>query len=193
MTPCPAASPAPSNARPPQPPPQPRKPSTLHVSLLAVALAASSIFPTSAVLAQAPLPDGVDTAIAYCTNLADEASDARFARQAAKLEAMEAAVQERLAALEAKRAEYQAWLERRETFLARAQESLVSIYSGMRPDAASEQLAAMEELTAAAIVAKLSPRAASAVLNEMATDKAARLATIMSGMVRQDDNRASAG
>ncbi|MEM8663539.1 MAG: MotE family protein [Pseudomonadota bacterium] len=153
----------------------------------------ASTVPSGVVVAQANQVDGVDTAIAYCTNLADEASDARFARQAAKLEAMEAAVQDRLSALEAKRAEYQSWLERRQAFLDRAQDSLVSIYAGMRPDSASEQLAAMDELTAAAIVAKLAPRAASAVLNEMATDKAARLATIMSGMARENDNMANAG
>ena len=95
-------------------------------------------------------------------------------------------------ALETKRAEYEDWLERRQRFLERAQQNLVSIYSGMQPEAASEQLAAMDELTAAAIVAKLSPRAASAVLGEMQTEKAARIATIMSGLARESD-RSEAG
>ncbi|MEM9223581.1 MAG: MotE family protein [Pseudomonadota bacterium] len=144
--------------------------------------------PSGRTFAQTSPPDGVDTAIAYCTNLADEAADARVARQAEKLRQLEQAIEERLGALEEKRAEYQDWLKRREDFLDRAQASLVSIYSGMRPDAASEQLAAMNELTAASIVAKLSPRAASAVLNEMAADKAARLATIIAGLSRENDN-----
>ncbi|MEM0908931.1 MAG: MotE family protein [Pseudomonadota bacterium] len=147
------------------------------------------MLPPQTLFAQANLPDGVDTALAYCTNIADEAADARFAKKAAKLKLMEDQIDSRLAALEKKRAEYQEWLERRERFLEQAQEGLVSIYSTMRPDAASEQLAAMNELTAAAIVAKLAPRAASAVLNEMETEKAARIATIMAGLARPNDDR----
>ncbi|MEM8855875.1 MAG: MotE family protein, partial [Pseudomonadota bacterium] len=126
----------------------------------------------------------LETARAYCSNLADAASDARFARKLARLNAVEADIEARLVALEEKRAEYESWLDRRQRFLRQAEDSLVTIYAGMRPDAASAQLAAMEELTAAAILAKVQPRTASAILNEMEADKAARLATIMSGMSR---------
>ena len=123
---------------------------------------------------------------AYCTNLADEAGDARFARKLARLQEAETQVNERLNALEAKRQEYEDWLTRREKFLKLAEENLVAIYSGMRPDAASAQLAAMHELQAAAVIAKVSPRTASAILNEMETKKAARIAAIMAGLSRDD-------
>ncbi|MEM7694965.1 MAG: MotE family protein [Pseudomonadota bacterium] len=186
MTPCP--TPPPMTKPFPGHRPRPPRPAKVKRKLSVCALlVAANLAPTGAAIAQAPQIDGVDTALQYCTNLTDAAADARFARKAARLEALEMAVEERLVALEQKRAEYQDWLQRREAFLERAQDGLVSIYRTMAPDAASEQLAAMDEITAAAIVAKLPSRAASAVMNEMATDKAARIATIMSGMGREND------
>ena len=134
---------------------------------------------------------GADTARAYCTNLADEAEDARYAHKLARLQEAEAKVEERLLALEAKRREYEEWLTRRERFMTLAQENLVAIYAGMRPDAASEQLAAMDELTAAAVMARIAPRTASSILNEMDVKKAARLASIMAGLARADRERSA--
>jgi len=190
MTPCPATSPTPPRTRPPR---HPRPPFARRVLLLGAILAAGTFAATATRGQDASPPDGLDTALAYCTNLADEASDARFARKAETLKALEDEVEMRLDALEAKRAEYQTWLERREEFLDRAQDSLVSIYSGMRPDAASAQLAVMDEFTAAAIVASLKPRTASALLNEMETEKAARLATIMATLGRGKDSAGKNG
>lgn len=191
MTPPPAAPPPlrPAAGAPSGRPQPPRRPFAWQVAALTGLFMVATTVPTGVAIGQTSGADGLDTALSYCTNLADAAADARFAKKAARLEMLRGEVVERLEALEEKRAEYEAWLERRERFLARAQESLVSIYAGMRPDAASEQLAAMDETTAAAIVAKLSPRAASAVLNEMDTETAARIATIMAGLSRQDDTR----
>ncbi|XWN33000.1 MAG: MotE family protein [Devosia sp.] len=159
-------------------------------SVLILALASSAVVPPVIANAQ-DNAELLETARAYCSNLADAASDARFARKLARLNAVEAGIDARLVALEEKRAEYEAWLDRRQRFLRQAEDSLVTIYAGMRPDAASAQLAAMDELTAAAILAKAQPRTASAILNEMEADKAARLATIMSGMSRPSDRRAA--
>lgn len=131
-----------------------------------------------------------DTAVAYCGNLADAAADARYARKLARLKELEAGIEDRLAALEKKRAEYEDWLKKRERFLSIADDGLVAIYSGMRAEAASEQLAAMDEVTAASVIAKVQPRTASAILNEMDPDKAARLATIVAAM-SQDERQQS--
>lgn len=131
-----------------------------------------------------------DTALAYCSNLADAAQDARYARKLARLQAAEARIEERLAALEEKRAQTEDWLTRRQAFLARAEASLVDIYAGMRPEAASEQLAEMDDFTAAAVIAKVAPRAASAILNEMEPRKAARIASIMAGLSRTESGKA---
>ena len=204
MTPTPAAPPptrpADASLPPTQRPLPPRRIAVWHVASLALLLTLSTTVPAGQAIGQTGSgstaaaraggnAEGVDTALAYCSNLADAASDARFARKAARLRALEGEVEDRLKALEKKRAEYQEWLDKRQRFLAMAQQNVVSIYTAMRPDAASEQLAAMDDLTAAAIIARLSARSASAVLNEMETEKAARIATIMSGMARGNDER----
>jgi len=166
--------------------PDPPRVQRLFPALLAAAAFAAAL---PAAKADEAADEAADTALAYCTNLADEATDARFARQLARLKTAEAAIEERLGALERKRAETEEWLARRRRFLALAEENLVAIYEGMRPDAASEQLAEMNELTAAAVIAKVEPRTASAILNEMDAKKAARLAAIMAGLSREEPPR----
>lgn len=135
--------------------------------------------------AAAPDSAAGENAALYCRNIADAAADARFTRQQAALAAMEKEIEARLAQLEAKRAEYQEWLARREAFLKKADESLIAVVSQMRPDAAAAQLAAMNEDMAAAVLARLSPRVASAILNESEPARAARLTSTMVGMARR--------
>jgi len=134
-----------------------------------------------------------DNARKYCTNIADAAADARYARQIAALKEMEAQIDERIAALEAKRAEYEDWLTRREEFLRKADESVVAIFSSMRPDAASQQMSLMPSEAAAAILVKLKPRVASAILNEMNPAKAAQLTGTMVGLARPSDEAKTPG
>lgn len=126
-----------------------------------------------------------DNALAYCRNIANVAADARFARQAAALAAMEKELEQRIAQLEAKRAEYQDWLQRREAFLKKADESLIAVISQMRPDAAAAQISVMADEAAAAVLAKLNPRSASAILNEMEPARAASLTNTMVGISRR--------
>jgi len=127
---------------------------------------------------------GSDLARGYCANIAGTAAEARIALQRAKLAEAEKAIDYRITALETKTAEYKAWVDRRDQFLKRATDSLVKIYTQMEPDAASLQLAAMDEETAAALLVKLEPQNASAILNEMAPEKAARLTATIAGAVR---------
>ncbi|KQP30046.1 MgtE protein [Methylobacterium sp. Leaf104] len=119
---------------------------------------------------------------AYCASIADAAADARFAWQKEQLAALEKQVEERIAALEAKRAEYETWLARRDAFLAKADEGVVAIYTKMRADAAALQLANMPDEGAAAILTKLNARTASAILSEMEAARAAQLARMMTEM-----------
>lgn len=98
------------------------------------------------------------------------------------LVAMTKTLEERIKALEDKRAEYETWVSRRQDFLERADESVVAIYSQMRPDAAAQQIAVMEQEAAAAILSKLQPRTASAILNEMEPIAAAGLTNVMAGI-----------
>lgn len=124
----------------------------------------------------------------YCANIADAAADARFALQKQALADMEMEIESRLKVLEAKRAEYEEWLRRRNEVLDKADETIVLIYSRMRPDAAAMQLTNMDEEIAAAVIAKLNPRVASAVLNEMEPGRAAQLANVITDAPRRDKN-----
>jgi flagellar motility protein MotE (MotC chaperone) len=117
----------------------------------------------------------------YCVNITNAAADARFAWQTATLQNLQLQVEESVAALETKRAEYETWLARREKFLNQAKEDVVAIYSRMRPDAAAVQLAAMDDETAAAVLAKLKARNSSAILNEMDPARAAQLTNTLAG------------
>ena len=94
---------------------------------------------------------------------------------------LEQEIAKRVELLEAKTAEYQRWLARRDEFSKKAQESVVTIYARMKPDAAAAQLVAMDEETAAAVLTKLDPRNASAILNEMEATQAARLTATIGG------------
>jgi flagellar motility protein MotE (MotC chaperone) len=51
----------------------------------------------------------------------------------------------------------------------------------MKPDAAAQQLSALDEETAAAVLIKLSPKISSALMAEMDAKKAARLTAIIAG------------
>ena len=120
----------------------------------------------------------------FCANIADAALDARVAWQQKELEAAEAKLRQRIAELEAKRAEYEQWLKLREDFLKKAEDNVVEIYSRMNPDAAAQQIASMADDTAAAVLAKLRARSASAILNEMEPARGAHLADTLAGMRR---------
>jgi flagellar motility protein MotE (MotC chaperone) len=126
----------------------------------------------------------------FCSNIADQALDARVAWQQKELEATETKLKQRIAELEAKRAEYEEWLKLREDFLKRAEDNVVEIYSRMNPEAAAQQIASMADDTAAAVLAKLKVRVASSILNEMEPARGAHLADTLAGMRRIDDGKA---
>ena len=123
----------------------------------------------------------------FCSNIVDEARDRRYAIQEAELEALQKDVDQRIAAMEEKRVEYEAWLQRRNDFLDQAQGNLVDIYATMRPDAAAERLAAVDIELAAAILMKLQARDAGVILNEMDSKAAATLTGIMASAARKQD------
>ncbi|WP_246153995.1 MotE family protein [Methylobacterium oryzihabitans] len=159
---------------------------TLLGLLLALAAPAAAQEAGPATTAAAPAaPTGAAKAQAYCAGIADAAADARFAWQKETLAALEKQVEERIQRLEAKRAEYEEWLRRRNEFLAKAEAGVVAIYTKMKPDAAALQLANMPEEGAAAILTKLNARAASAILSEMEAARAAQLARAMANAAKK--------
>jgi flagellar motility protein MotE (MotC chaperone) len=158
--------------------------------LVAAAAALAILAPLPASTQQAPRQiEGManDDIQRFCTNIADAARDRRYSLQRMELETLQADIESRIAALEAKRTEYEEWLKRREDFLAKAEGGLVDIYGRMRPDAAAERLAELRVDLAAAILMKLDPRQSSTILNEMDAKVAATLTSVMASATRRED------
>ncbi|WP_027556640.1 MotE family protein [Bradyrhizobium sp. Cp5.3] len=165
----------PPPAPPPTPPTRPAKTGSV----------AAPAKPTSPAAAAQP-----DNEVAlFCSNVADPAVDARLAWQLKELEKAENLLRERIAEVEAKRAEYEQWMALRDEFLKKAEANVVEIYSRMKPEAAATQIAGMADETAAAVLAKLGPRNSSAIFNEMDSARAAHLADLLGGMRRVDDGK----
>lgn len=142
--------------------------------------------PAAADAAAAPAGD-VSEIERFCSNIADAARDRRYALQAKELQDLQAEIDSRMKALDEKRAEYETWMKRREAFLEQAQDGVVKIYTGMKPDAAAERLADLKPDLAAGILMKIEPRKASVILNEMDSKTAATVTTIMAAAVRRED------
>lgn len=115
----------------------------------------------------------------FCGNIDSQAADARFELQSQQLQQLRAQIDERIKVLEEKRQDYENWLNKRNEFLAKAQDSLVNIISKMRPDAAAAQLALVDDFAAASIILKLSPRVSSAIMNELPPEKSANLTKVL--------------
>jgi flagellar motility protein MotE (MotC chaperone) len=130
-----------------------------------------------------PAPEhSADSEIArYCGALAPTASEARAAYQLRRLADLEDQVREEVEKLEKKETAAREWVTRREAMMKNATDDVVAIYSKMTAEAAAAQMADMDEVVAAAVLAKLNPRAASDILAEMPADKAARLSTLLAG------------
>lgn len=154
-------------------------------SLRNVALvAAMALLPLTSGRAQEQKPP-VDSATQaeiqqFCTNIADPARDQRYLLQKQELEKLQADVDQRIAVLEKRRAEYEDWLTRRNEFMKQAEANLVEIYKKMKADAAAPQLEEINPILAAAIIMKLPARQSSLILSEMDANKAAMVAAIMS-------------
>jgi flagellar motility protein MotE (MotC chaperone) len=123
----------------------------------------------------------------FCSNIADAARDRRYALQREQLASLQADIDKRMKMLEAKRAEYEDWLKRRNDFIAKAKDSIIEIYANMKPDGAAPQLTDLPPELAAAILMKLPPRQASLILAEMDPKSAARLTGIMASAARKTD------
>lgn len=143
---------------------------------LAVGVSGAAAMEPQAGPAQAP---GDDALKAYCGALANNLADAEKSAQALALSELEDKLQKRIAELTAKQAELSELVRKRDEMARRADATLVDIYGKMKPESAAAQIAAMEEGIAVALLSKLSTRTASAILNEIQAERAARLTEAM--------------
>ncbi|WP_208983611.1 MotE family protein [Pannonibacter carbonis] len=170
-----------------------RRPSLVRTGL-ALAMAVLPFAPAQAQNAPQPKPQAVQLeegtelsdAQMYCRNTGNAANDARLAWQTWNLIALEEKVKVRIHELERKRAEYEAWVERREKVLSEVEGHVVAIFQRMRPEAAAAQLATLDENTAVAVLVKLNARAASQILDEMEPARAAQLTHSMAGLTKSE-------
>ncbi len=121
----------------------------------------------------------------YCANIADLAADARHVLQVKTLEDLQTQIGQKIVALEAKRAELEVALKKRDEAIKEAQKGLVDIFSKMKPDVAAAQLELLDVNTSASILKQLNARVASTILNEM---KAPVAAAITIKMAKPLDN-----
>lgn len=132
-----------------------------------------------------PLPQSsappLSPAQQYCSNIVDATSAAQIAQQTKNLDKARKDIDDRIALLSAKADVLKKWMKMREDFSSRATDALVEIYSKMKPDSAAARLAAMDEMTSAAIISKLVPKVSSPIMAEMDVDKAARLSAVIAG------------
>jgi flagellar motility protein MotE (MotC chaperone) len=117
----------------------------------------------------------------FCANVAPSIAEARIAWETRRLNGLDAQVKQRLADLEKAEASVQEWVAKRDASLKAASDNLVAIYAKMQPETAATQIAAMDDQMAAAILGKLKPGAAGAILNEMEAERASRLAAFLPG------------
>ena len=115
----------------------------------------------------------------YCTAMRDPVREARYARLEREAARASAALRAERDALIARTDELSEWIGRRERFLALADEQLTAIYGTMRPDTAGEQLALLSPTVGAAVLVRLKPRQAGAILQGMKAEDAARLVAII--------------
>jgi flagellar motility protein MotE (MotC chaperone) len=159
---------------------------------LVSALAAAALFALPASAQDGRAPEGQKSkpspdkaaeidAGRFCANVAPSIAEARIAWQTKRLGELDAEVKQRLADLEKAETSVQEWVAKRDILLKTAGDDLVAIYAKMQPESAAVQLAAMDDQMAAAILAKLTPGAAGAILDEMGAERASKLASLLSG------------
>ncbi len=117
----------------------------------------------------------------YCANVAPSIAEARIAWQTKRLAELDAQVRQRIADLEKAETAARDWIAKRDASMKAANDEVVSIYARMQPENAAQQISAMDDRMAAAILGKLKPAAASAILDEMEAERASRLAGMIAG------------
>jgi flagellar motility protein MotE (MotC chaperone) len=122
----------------------------------------------------------------YCGNIVDLAADARHMLQMKTLEELEKKIDQKIVLLEAKRAESEAFLKKRDDAIKETRQDLVDIFSKMKPDVAAAQFEILDVATSASILKQLNARVAGTILNEMKAPVAAaitvKMAQPLSGM-----------
>lgn len=152
-----------------------------NISFASEAKVAAAVAPKAAAVPAVLMPRDD-----YCANIADLAADARYMLQMKTLEDLEKKIDQKIVLLEAKRAESEAFLKKRDDAIKETRQDLVDIFSKMKPDVAAAQFEILDVETSASILKELNARVAGTILNEMKAPIAAaitvKMAQPISGM-----------
>lgn len=129
---------------------------------------------------QAAEPD-MSLARQYCRVVGNDAFAAKLAEERRRAEDLKRRIEAKIGELEAATAEQKRWLQLRKEFQEKATGNLVAVYALMDAEAAAQRLTDVTDDVAAAILLKLPPKATSAILAEMQSDKAGRLTAYLAG------------
>lgn len=132
---------------------------------------------------------GSKQTINYCSNMLDDARETRNAVLTERLAALEGDVGKKLDLVSERIATLKMWMERRDAFLARTNQSLVEIFQTMRPDAAASQLTEIGPALSASIIVKLEPKTSSAILAEMKPTDAAKITMTLTSLIANNDKQ----
>jgi flagellar motility protein MotE (MotC chaperone) len=112
----------------------------------------------------------------YCSNIAASAESLRLERRRKELSELESQLTARLSTLEAKQNELRALLDRLDAFDKKSGETLIGLYSRMKPEVAAAQIAQLDDEIAASLIFALKTKTSSAILGEMEAGRGAALA-----------------
>jgi flagellar motility protein MotE (MotC chaperone) len=94
---------------------------------------------------------------------------------------LDAQVKQRIADLEQAEATARDWIAKRDALMKSAGDEVAAVYAKMRPENAARQISVMDDRMAAAILGRLKPNVAGAILDEMEAERASRLANMIAG------------
>lgn len=126
--------------------------------------------------------------LSYCLNISDAATEARNSILQKMMKETEVKIADKLVMLEEKTASLEEWVARRDDFMKSANQSLISIFESMRPDAAASQLTELKVGLAAAIILKLQPKVSSAIMTEIAPKHAAKITSMLTSAIDISDS-----
>jgi flagellar motility protein MotE (MotC chaperone) len=112
----------------------------------------------------------------YCSNIAASSEVLRLERRRKELSELETQLNARLAALDSKRNDLRALLDKLDAFEKKSGDALIGLYSRMKPEAAAAQIMQLDDDVAASLMLQLKTKISSAILGEMEAGRGAALA-----------------
>ncbi len=118
----------------------------------------------------------------YCANVAASINAARLAKQEKQIREAEGQLLQRRDELEAKRQELVQLIEKYDSLVRKADETIVALYAKMKPDVAAAQIAGLDDEVAASVLLQMKPKISSAILNEMDATRGAAVVKKLVGL-----------